>query len=221
MSPSRRRAIGAVRGMAVRPVSGALGVTGRRALRGYRGGARRRPQQNSQRVLPPLRSRGARCHYARASSAAYYARALPTRITLRRDGDIAPYRHYTRVVRTHITHRHTHRHYTREIRPWGLPTLPASCPTAIYTRHYTRALPMAARHPDPLPDRSENLAGVRLFAEGNCATMRDSKGWIVPSFCLRIFFLLFFYDFLQRYIFLENSPFFPCSRVVRSPLERC
>ena len=34
MGTSRRRAIGAGRGLAVRPVSGALGVTGRRALRG-------------------------------------------------------------------------------------------------------------------------------------------------------------------------------------------
>ena len=47
---------------------------------------------------------------------AIFARVGRTRITLRRDGDIAPYRHYTRVVRFNC-----------------------AC-------HYTRASPVAARH---------------------------------------------------------------------------
>ena len=50
MSPSRRRAIGAVRGLASRALAWAPGVPGRRALRGYRGRTET-PQQNSQRVL--------------------------------------------------------------------------------------------------------------------------------------------------------------------------
>ncbi len=79
---SRRRAIGAVRGLASRALAWAPGVTGRRALRGYRGRTET-PQQNSQRVLLAI-THG----------------ALPGR----RDGDIAPYRHYTRVVRTTMPH---------------------------------------------------------------------------------------------------------------------
>ena len=67
------------------------GVTGRRALRGYRGGRTETP--------PAKLSACATCHYSRA---------LPKRIThshgaMRRDGDIAPYRHYARAIRTRIT----------------------------------------------------------------------------------------------------------------------
>ena len=80
--------IGAVRGLASRAPLCA-GVTGRRALRGYRGRTE----------TPPAKlSACATCHYSRA---------LPKRIThshgaMRRDGDIAPYRHYARAIRTRI-----------------------------------------------------------------------------------------------------------------------
>ncbi len=68
MSPSRRRAIGAVRGLASRAHSCSLAVDHRRAL----------PERRDARP-PGLPAR-----------AAIYPRALPER----RDGDIAPYRNY-------------------------------------------------------------------------------------------------------------------------------
>ena len=82
MSPSRRRAIGAVRGLAVRPVSGALGVTGRRALRGYRGGAHGDAPSKTLSVCYRHYARGVpdaitHAHRPRRITPAYYPRALP------------------------------------------------------------------------------------------------------------------------------------------------
>ena len=65
---------------------------------------------------------------------------LPTRITLghgemRRDGDIAPYRHYTRQIRTRITHAH-----------YSGGAMGTSRPTAITRFHYTRKIRRAIPH---------------------------------------------------------------------------
>ena len=98
MSPSRRRAIGAVRGLASRaillsaPWYGAealprMGMTKRRALRGYKGAHGDAPGKTLSVCYLPLRTRITHGHGA-----------------MRRDGDIAPYRHYTRALRTQNSH---------------------------------------------------------------------------------------------------------------------
>ena len=58
----------------------------------------------------------------------HYARMVRTRITLRRDGDIAPYRHNARMVRTRIT---------RAAR-WLPVGAPDSRPTAITHAKFAR-----------------------------------------------------------------------------------
>ena len=94
-------------GMAVRPVSGALGVTRRRAPARLLGGARRRPRQNSQRVLlaipnGTLPTRGAHAIFARALCTATgrcgaMGTSRPTAIT---------HAWCARNTRTRITHGH-------------------------------------------------------------------------------------------------------------------
>ena len=107
MSPSRRRAIGAVRGLASRPVAAApLPAVAHRhgAWFGI-------PHHRRTFRLAPFHSRGSGCNPGRCPPFAFTAlseprglasRKIRTRIThghgaMRRDGDIAPYRHYTRV----------------------------------------------------------------------------------------------------------------------------
>ena len=63
--------------------------------------------------------------------------------TMRRDGDIAPYRHYTRQIHTRITPPALPRHC-----PWRLATAPY--------RHYTRQI--RTRITPPSPPRPVALA---------------------------------------------------------------
>ena len=69
------------------------GVTGRRALRGYRGAHGDAPGKTLS-VCPM------------AITPAHYPRPR----AMRRDGDIAPYRHYTRNIRRQYSHAHYTRH---------------------------------------------------------------------------------------------------------------
>ena len=87
-----------------------------------------------------------------AITPAIFARELPGRITLRRDEDIAPYRLYTRVGCTAITHAHypggamIGRH-----RPWGLPTLPARALPPLHTQNsHTIYTALGAHRPCPV-----------------------------------------------------------------------
>ena len=91
MSPSRRRAIGAVRGLAV----------GRDVL-----------------IAPPRHGavRGlASCEFARHAHVTIRTRITHGHGTMRRDGDIAPYRHYTRNIHT----QGVRRHYPRALRGYS------------------------------------------------------------------------------------------------------
>ena len=84
------------------PRLAADGMTGHRALRGYRGRTE----------TPPAKlSACATCHYPRRITHDHGA--------MRRDGDIAPYRHYTRVGCPAITRAH----YPRALRRGGSPPL--------------------------------------------------------------------------------------------------
>ena len=119
--------------------SAAVGGTGRRALRSYRGRTE----------TPPAKlSACATCHAHGALPGAmphaqnshdHGVRALPGR----RDGDIAPYRHYPRKIRTPL---HT-AHYPGDGR---LPGLPARAlrhaARGVRTTHGARALPDAMPH---------------------------------------------------------------------------
>ncbi len=125
------------------------------------------------RLCPRHGVRQGRAPGAMSLSRRHYTRKIRTRITLRRDGDIAPYRHYTRagctaITHTHyarprgtplrtrnshaITHGHEARHYAREIR--------TPLRTATGARHYARGVSIACirymtfRSVKSEPDRS-------------------------------------------------------------------
>ena len=78
-------------------------VTGRRALRGYWGRTETPPAKLSACATCRAPFRGARlgipCHRT-WSKRRHNARVVRPRIILRRDGDIAPYRHNAREIRT-------------------------------------------------------------------------------------------------------------------------
>ena len=118
------------------------------------------------RLAPPRHRRGARHGIVR--NIRHYPRALPTRITLRRDGDIAPYRHYARKIRT----RGAHAHYPGGAsRPTAMPHTWCAAPLSTrdahrqYPRritydHGARALPVAARNPGRRAGRQQPPVGV-------------------------------------------------------------
>ena len=164
MSPSRRRAIGAVRGLASRALCyGAaalpqMGVTGRRALRepGAPAGGRGRTETPPSKTLSvctaitPAHYPG---HEARVLTTQYSHAHYPGALPGRRDGDIAPYRHYTRGVR---------RHYA-----------PAK---------FARALPVAARHPGRrTPHRHATRVVRRQYPWQNIRKKEPARN--ASSFC--------------------------------------
>ena len=136
-------------GMAVRPVSGALGVTRRRALRGYRGRTETPPAKLSAcatcHANGTLRTRGAHGGAMGTSRPTAIARALPT-VAHRLCAPIhpaqklfvplcvqnfrtprvpaSPFRHYMVEIRTQYSHAGC-----ASYRPWGFPT-PWGLPTA-------------------------------------------------------------------------------------------
>ena len=93
---------------------------------------------------------------------------LPTRITLghgamRRDGDIAPYRHYTRQIRTRITHR-------------ALPMATGRC-GAMVGRRASRLAPY--RHYTRMECTIENPKNL-------CASIHPAQTLFVPL-CVKTF----------------------------------
>ena len=157
MSPSRRRAIGAVRALArapllraplppralplgaVRPVFGALGVTRRRALRGYRGAHGDAPGKTLSVCYLQCQRHITHDHGARALPCGAMGTSRPTAITPAK---------FARALRPPFTTPvHTARapwcgpvavgRDGRPPRPWGLPTLPAraAAPLSVAARH--------------------------------------------------------------------------------------
>ena len=94
-------------------------------------------------IAPPF----THAHYARRITRQYSQHNVRTRITLRRDGDIAPYRHYTRNNRTQYSNaaitpvifarnnhtRGVHAHYPAA--RWTPAGAPGSRPTAVTPRN--------------------------------------------------------------------------------------
>ena len=150
MSPSRRRAIGAVRGLAVRPVSGALGVTGRRALRGYRGGAHGDAPSKTLSVCYRHYARGVpdaitHAHRPRRITPAYYPRALPCgAMGTSRPTAITPAITH-RKIRTRGAHAIIHAHH-----PGGAMVGRRASRLAPY-RHYARIFAPPRHRPPGLP----------------------------------------------------------------------
>ena len=147
MSPSRRRVTARCAawhpaplpcGMAVRPVSGALGVSRRHALRGYRGRTET-PQQNSQRVLLAI-------FHAHYPGGAMFGR---------RASRLVPYRHYTRAVCAAITHAHYTACAPRGRAPWcGPVAVGRDVPIAPPRLGAVRGLASRSRTPLPLPSHN-------------------------------------------------------------------